>query len=64
MSQNRCMGTESSDTFAHHTLEIECWERLFFFDEPAGFSIELPRSFLVPDGVLAYIDDIVLPVGL
>ncbi len=27
------------------------------------FSIELPRSFNVPDGVVAYIDDIVIPVS-
>ena len=27
------------------------------------FSIELPRSFNVPDGVTAYIDDIVIPVS-
>ena len=27
------------------------------------FSIELPRSFTVPDNVVAYIDDIVLPVS-
>ena len=27
------------------------------------FSIELPRSFNVPDGVVAHIDDIVIPVS-
>ena len=27
------------------------------------FSIELPRSFNVPNGVTAYIDDIVIPVS-
>jgi hypothetical protein len=27
------------------------------------FSIELPRSFTIPDNVVAYIDDIVLPVS-
>ena len=27
------------------------------------FSVELPRSFNVPDGVVAYIDDIVIPVS-
>ena len=27
------------------------------------FSIELPRSFIVPDNVVAYIDDIVLPIS-
>ena len=27
------------------------------------FSIELPRSFNVPDGTTAYIDDIVIPVS-
>ena len=29
----------------------------------SDFSIELPRSFNVPDNVVAYIDDIVLPVS-
>ena len=29
----------------------------------ADFSIELPRSFNVPDGVVAQIDDIVIPVS-
>ena len=29
----------------------------------ADFSIELPRSFNVPDGVVAHIDDIVIPVS-
>ena len=29
----------------------------------ADFSIELPRSFIVPDNVVAYIDDIVLPIS-
>ena len=28
----------------------------------SDFSIELPRSFNVPDGVVAHIDDIVIPV--
>ena len=27
----------------------------------SDFSIELPRSFNVPDGVVAHIDDIVIP---
>ena len=27
------------------------------------FSVELPRSFNVPDGVTTYIDDIVIPVS-
>ena len=27
------------------------------------FSVELPRSFNVPDGVVAHIDDIVIPVS-
>ena len=27
------------------------------------FNIELPRSFNVPDGVVAHIDDIVVPVS-
>ena len=29
----------------------------------SDFSIELPRSFNVPDGVVAHIDDIVIPVS-
>ncbi len=29
----------------------------------SDFSVELPRSFNVPDGVIAHIDDIVLPVS-
>ncbi len=29
----------------------------------SDFSIELPRSFNVPDGVVAHIDDIVTPVS-
>jgi hypothetical protein len=29
----------------------------------SGFNIELPRSFIVPDGVVAHIDDIVIPVS-
>ena len=29
----------------------------------SDFSIELPRSFNVPDGVVAHIEDIVIPVG-
>ncbi len=29
----------------------------------SDFSIELPRSFNVPDNVVAYIDDIVIPVS-
>ena len=27
------------------------------------FNIELPRTFNVPDGVVAYIDDIVIPIS-
>ena len=27
------------------------------------FNVELPRSFNVPDGVVAHIDDIVIPVS-
>ena len=27
------------------------------------FNIELPRNFNVPDGVVAYIDDIVIPIS-
>ena len=27
------------------------------------FNVELPRSFNIPDGVVAHIDDIVLPVS-
>ena len=29
----------------------------------SNFSIELPRSFNVPDGVVAHIDDLVIPVS-
>jgi hypothetical protein len=29
----------------------------------SDFNVELPRSFNVPDGVVAHIDDIVIPVG-
>jgi hypothetical protein len=29
----------------------------------SDFSVELPRSFNIPDGVVAHIDDIVLPVS-
>ena len=29
----------------------------------SDFSVELPRSFNVPDGVVAHIDDIVIPVS-
>ena len=29
----------------------------------SDFSIELPRSFNVPDGVVVHIDDIVIPVS-
>ena len=29
----------------------------------SDFSIELPRAFNVPDGVVAHIDDIVIPVS-
>ena len=29
----------------------------------SDFSIELPRAFNVPDGVIAHIDDIVIPVS-
>ena len=29
----------------------------------SDFNIELPRSFNVPDGVVAHIDDIVIPVS-
>ena len=28
-----------------------------------NFSIELPRSFTIPDNVVAYISDIVLPIS-
>ena len=27
------------------------------------FNIELPRTFNVPDGVVAYIDDVVIPIS-
>ena len=29
----------------------------------SDFNVELPRSFNVPDGVVAHIDDIVIPVS-
>ncbi len=29
----------------------------------SDFTVELPRSFNVPDGVVAHIDDIVIPVS-
>jgi hypothetical protein len=32
-------------------------------NSPSDFNVELPRSFNVPDGVVAHIDDIVIPVS-
>ena len=46
-----------------HKIYIDSRFRTKNSKSESDFCIELPRSFNVPDGVVAHIDDIVIPVS-